>query len=135
MIQENDTRSLLNQYIIFSKIATEQVRLHGRTKKAVNEIYRICGERDILTDFLADHRKEVIDLVTQIFDQRVAVEQYGRSERREGREEVQNQTIVNMLIRGLGSEQDIAEVTNSTVERVLEIKANLIKSGQLPANT
>ena len=42
VICENDTDSIINQYIIFCKVYNEQMKLYGRTRKTVTETIRIC---------------------------------------------------------------------------------------------
>ena len=61
--------NILDQYIEFTKICDEQVKLHGRTNKAIKEIIRICVEKDILKEFLISREKEVIDMMTTLFDE------------------------------------------------------------------
>ena len=45
-----------------------QVKKYGRDKKAVEETIRICSDKDILKEYLEAHRKEVVDIMTQLYD-------------------------------------------------------------------
>ena len=46
--KEND---IISQYVTFTKVYNEQVKLYGRSKEAVTETIRICKDRDILREF------------------------------------------------------------------------------------
>ena len=51
---------ILEEYIRFSQIYDEQMAKHrDEPEKAIREIFRICEEEDILTEYLAEHRTEV----------------------------------------------------------------------------
>ncbi len=60
---------VIDQYIEFCAICDEQRRLYGRTGKAMEEILRICKERNILMPFLLTREKEVRDIMVTLFDQ------------------------------------------------------------------
>ncbi len=45
-----------------------QVKKYGRTKKTIEETIRICSDKDILKEYLETHRKEVVDIMTQLYD-------------------------------------------------------------------
>ena len=60
-----------------------QVKKHGRTKKAVEETIRICSNKDILREYLAAHRKEVLDIMTQIYDKERELGLYVAEERKD----------------------------------------------------
>ena len=61
--------NILDQYISFTKISDEQVSLYGRTHKAIVETLRLCIENNVLKDFLRSREKEVIDMMTTLFDE------------------------------------------------------------------
>ena len=69
VIRSGEGRNILDQYIGFTKVSDEQVRLYGRTHKAIVETLRICIENDILKEFLKSREKEVIDMMTALFDE------------------------------------------------------------------
>jgi hypothetical protein len=52
---END---IISQYVAFTKVYNEQVRIHGRTREAVLETIRICKDRNILKKYLESREKE-----------------------------------------------------------------------------
>ena len=43
---------IINQYVAFTKILNEQMKLFGKTKKAVQEPIRICENDNILKEYL-----------------------------------------------------------------------------------
>lgn len=74
VLRDDGKGSIVDQYIAFSKIVDEQVKLHGRTDTALYETLRICRERKILKPFLDSREKEVVDIMTTLFDQQKAWE-------------------------------------------------------------
>ncbi len=60
VIYESDTDDIINQYIIFCKVFNEQTEQHGMTQKAVSEAIRICKDKNILREYLAQREKEVV---------------------------------------------------------------------------
>ena len=83
VICENDTDSIINQYIIFCKAYNEQMKLYGRTRKTVTETIRICKDRDVLKDYLHDREREVVSIMMSLFDDEEIMKSYIRSERYE----------------------------------------------------
>ncbi len=57
VILEDEGNDIINQYILFSKIMDEQIRIYGSENKneAVKEAFRICKERNILKEFIECH--------------------------------------------------------------------------------
>ena len=55
-------RDVINQYLAFTKIYNEQVKLHGSTRKAVLETIRICKAQNVLGEHLSGREKEVVDM-------------------------------------------------------------------------
>jgi len=50
---------IFEEYIQFSQIFDEQMIKHkGEPATAIREIFRICEEKNILTEYLAEHRNE-----------------------------------------------------------------------------
>ena len=68
----------------------EQIKLHGKTQKAVQETIRICKDMDVLRKYLLSKESKVVDIMMQLYDKeeimrvhdfglvvRSAVEAYG----------------------------------------------------------
>ncbi len=83
VICESDTDSIINQYIIFSKVYDEQRKKYGRTKKAITETIRICKDRNVLREYLEDREKEVVSIMMSLYDEEEVMRSYIKSERYE----------------------------------------------------
>ena len=112
---------IISQYVSFTKVYNEQVKLYGRTRKAVLETIRICKDRNLLKEYFEKREKEVINIMMGLFDQEKAVEQYGYDKMKEGetRGEIKKarETALNMQREGL-SVSMIARVLNVGQELV-----------------
>lgn len=75
---------VIGQYIIFSHVLDGQIKLHGRKKIAIEETIRICQDSDVLREYLNSRKKEVIDIMTMLFDQDYAMKVYGRTQKMKG---------------------------------------------------
>lgn len=65
-----DAHDIINQYITFCRVFDEQRRLHGKDRKAaVKQAIDICKDRDVLTEFLITHEKEVDEVMMCLFSQ------------------------------------------------------------------
>ena len=82
-----ETDDIIGQYIIFCHVMDEQIKKYGRVKEAVIEAMRICRDRNVLRDYLKEREKEVVDIMTTIFTQEYAVNQYAKAMKNEGRKE------------------------------------------------
>ena len=65
---DSKKHDVISQYIAYCRVLDMQVKKHGRTKKAIEETIRICSDKDILKEYLEAHRKEVVDIMTQLYD-------------------------------------------------------------------
>ncbi len=77
---------IINQFVEFTKIYAEQVKIYGRTRKAVIETIRICRERNILKDYLAEREKEVVNIMMSLFDVEYNLKVYGENIAKEAEE-------------------------------------------------
>ena len=97
--QEGNT---INQYVTFCKVLKEQIEIHGRTETAVRETIRICCDRNILKEYLEKQEKEIVNIMTSLFNEEVALKNsYASVERRgieigerRGIEKGQQETLV-----------------------------------------
>lgn len=83
ILHESGKDDIINQYIIFCKVFNEQTKQHGMTQKAVTETIRICKDRNILREYLLDREKEVVTIMTSLFDEEQIMRSYIKSERYE----------------------------------------------------
>ena len=118
--EETGEGDIINQYVIFTKVCNEQVKLYGRTKKAILETIRICKDRNVLREYLESREKEVVDIMMVLYDQEEAIQMYGESERYDEKIE----TARRLIDVGKFSLEDIAAGTGLPIDKVREI-ANL----------
>ena len=52
VLYDSKDGDILNQYIVFSKVFTEQYRLYGKSQKTIEETLKICMDRNVLMDYL-----------------------------------------------------------------------------------
>ena len=116
-----ESPDILQQYIAFSKELDEQFKDKGRTVEALTCAIEHCKSRGILRDYLATREKEVVKIMTMLFDQGYVNEIARKESREEGREEGAYDTKIatarNFLAMGFSVEQ-IAQGTGLTVEEV-----------------
>lgn len=91
VLQDGQPGDILSQYVDFCQVSNEQVSQYGRTEEALENTIDICQDRGILAPFLRSRRKEVVDIMTRLFNQEkvweIELEAYGRGKREEGRKE------------------------------------------------
>jgi hypothetical protein len=76
---------IINQYVEFTKVYQQQLKLHGRTRKAVSETIKICKDKSVLKEYLEKRESEVITIMMTLFDPEVILENYVETEKREAR--------------------------------------------------
>ncbi len=87
ILRRGKDMDILEQYVQFCKIMDEQRKLYGWSLKTMEETIRICLERNILAPFLRLRKKEVMDIMSVLFDEKLAQELHDQEVRQEGREE------------------------------------------------
>ena len=108
LIYDGKDNDIISQYVTFTKVYNEQVKLYGRTQKAVTETIRICKDRDVLKEFLTSREKEVITIMMTLFDEERIIHAYVAEERREAAEESVRKVAEKMLKAGKMSVEEIA---------------------------
>lgn len=102
--------TISGQYIGFCKVFDEQRKLYQNSIVAAKETYRLCIEMGYLADFMKKHEKEVIDMMSELFDEEFMREQYDREERK-------NEKInfaLKLIARGKETLEEIAEDSGLT---------------------
>lgn len=69
MIYDGKKGDIINQYVTFTKILNEQIKLYGGTRQAILETIRICKDKDVLREYLESRESEVVDIMMQLYDQ------------------------------------------------------------------
>ena len=117
MIYDGKEGDIINQYVAFTKIYNEQVKLHGRTRKAVLETIRICKNQNVLSEYLSGREKEVVDIMMTLFNEEYILKTYVESREKEASEKAKIGTAQRLHEMGI-SLQDIAKACQVTVETV-----------------
>ena len=101
IITDGKKGDIINQYVRFCHVLDEQIRIHGRTRKAVEETIRICQDENVLKDYLERQREEVIDMMLTLFDQETLMRNHDASVERKGREagkaEGKAEAVMNLM--------------------------------------
>ncbi len=91
MIYTGKHGDIIYQYVTFCKVLDQQIKVHGRTRKAIQEAIRICTDKDILKEYLKQRENEIMNIMTALFDQdevtRSLVASKARVARLEGKRE------------------------------------------------
>ena len=116
---------IISQYVRFCHVFDEQVKTHGRTRKAVEETIRICQSEDVLKEYLERQREEVLDIMDELFERETVIKMYGWSERRKAREDRDREKIETMLRKGLTPEQ-VADYGDYPIELVHEVEQSML---------
>lgn len=124
MLVDDGSGDILDQYIEFSKIFDKQAKTYGHNKRALDEAIKISTERGVLKSFLESRQKEVVDIMTTLFNQQqvLDIELYNIAQEcreegiQEGVEKTQTALIKQMLNHF--SLEDIARFTNIPLDEV-----------------
>ena len=125
MIYDGKEGDIINQYVAFTRIYNEQIKLHGRTREAVLETIRICKDQNVLSEYLSGREKEVVDIMMTLFNEEYILRTYVESREKEaaiegekrGSEKTKMETALRMHEMGI-SVQDIAKASQVSVETV-----------------
>ena len=121
MIYDSKQGDIISQYIHFTKIYDEQVRIYGRTQEAVLKAIRICKDQNVLKEYLTEREQEVVDIMMKLFDDEYILKTYIESERRDAAETATEKTIgetAKKLYQKGHSVQDIADLFEVSAEQV-----------------
>ncbi|MBD5544953.1 MAG: hypothetical protein HDR01_12150 [Lachnospiraceae bacterium] len=119
--EETGEGDIINQYVIFTKVCNEQVKLYGRTKKAILETIRICKDRNVLKEYLESREKEVVDIMMVLYDEEEAMRTYVESERYDAQNDLRIEMALDMLRDGEPIEK-IIRYCKLSKEKVLELQ-------------
>lgn len=129
MIYDGKEGDIINQYVLFTKICNEQMKKHGRTRKAVTEAIRLCKDRDVLREYLSNRESEVADIMMVLYDEEEIMRSYVESERHEAKQEARHdekiETAKRMLNDGALSVDKVAEFSNLPIEVIERLASEL----------
>ncbi len=94
------------------------------TRKAVTETIRICKDRNVLREYLAQREKEVVTIMMSLFDEEQIMKSFIRSERHDEARE----TAERMIRKGRISLEEIADnVPSLSFDELKEIEAEVMQ--------
>ncbi len=120
IIYDGAQGDIINQYVAFCRVFSEQIGLHGYTRKAVEETIRICGDQDVLKDYLM--KEEVPNVLFNAEQYERELEMLKQDERAEGEARGTLRTLWNLVKKGLLPKETAAAQVNMTVDE-FEAKA------------
>ncbi len=143
VITDGERGDIINQYVTFTKIYTEQLKKHGRTREAIEETINICKDEDVLKEYLSSHEGEVHDIMFSLFDDEQILnatlrdyEKKGMEKGigigvKKGRAEGIFENTKKLVFRLLGknkSDEDIMDTLDISRETLMQLKAEYAKA-------
>ena len=129
MIYDGKKGDIINQYVLFTKICNEQMKEHGRTRKAVMEAIRICKDRDVLREYLSNRESEVVSIMMVLYDEEEIMRSYVESEVYEATQRAAHNEKIETARRLLQMQKlandDIAAGSGLTIEEVEKLADEL----------
>ena len=107
----------------FTKIYNDQIRLHGRTRKAVWETIHICKNQDVLKEYLENREKEVVDIMMTLFDDEYILRTYIASEVKEASEKAAKKAAKE------ATEKAAKEAAKEALEKAMSTAKKLYEKG------
>ena len=102
MIYGTENNDIISQYVYFSKVYNEQRKLHGSTRKTVEETIRICKDANVLKEYLESREGEVVTMMMTLFNHEQIMKNHDASIRREATEKATkkaNEKAIASLVR------------------------------------
>ena len=119
VIYDSKQGDIINQYIIFCRVFDEQIKLYGRTEKAVMETIRICRDKNVLKEYL--QKEEVANIMFGYFDKEYQLELLRNKEREEGREEGELNMLISLVKDKIVSISEAAKRADMTPEEFAKV--------------
>ena len=119
VIKKSAEGDILDQYIEFTHIFDEQIRIHGKTRKAVEETLRICRDKMVLYPYFEE--EEVANIMFTFVDKEKQLARLMNEEREEGREEGRVEGIDQSRIEGIKSLMKTLKMTAQEAMEALSI--------------
>ncbi len=134
MLYGEDKDDIISQYVNFTKVYHEQVKLYGKTRKAVVETIHICKDKNVLKEYLESREKEVIDIMMALFDQEKAMEQFMKQFAYEKKQEGLAEGLAEGLERGLTEKAKKTALnmkkkgySDTTIADLLEVSVTMVQ--------
>ncbi len=121
---------IINQYVRFCHIFNEQVKLLGRTRKAVDETIRICRSEAVLEEYLEREQEEIMDMMLALFDEETIMTNHDATIERKGinkgRIEGRVEEKISLICRKLRKGKTIDEIADD-LETEISFVENVCK--------
>lgn len=119
MIYDGKDNDIISQYVAFTKVYDEQVKLYGRTREVVTNTINICKDRDVLKEYLSSREKEVVDMMMTLFDEEQVMRAYVESEKKEAAEKAAAEAAKKAsVISAIEMCQEIGLPVSETIKKV-----------------
>ena len=119
MTYDGKDNDIISQYVAFTKVYDEQVKLYGRTRKAVTNTINICKNRDILKEYLSSREQEVVDMMMTLFDEEQVMRAYVESEKKEAAEKAAAEAAKKAaVISAIEMYQEIGLPVSETIKKI-----------------
>ncbi|MBD5101132.1 MAG: hypothetical protein HDT27_00245 [Subdoligranulum sp.] len=128
VLKDTGKKNIIDQYIRFCEICSDQRRIHGNSETAVKEILRICKEENVLMPFLMLREKEVQDIMVTLFYEEYIARMHERDLLNKGRQEEREKTL-RRLITAMGWPLEQAMTFLEIPEPDRPIYRELLKNG------
>ena len=125
---------IISQYVTFTKVYNEQMKVHGRTREAIMETIRICKDKNVLKDYLESREKEVVSIMLAMYDEKEILREYIESEKyeaaqeaaKEAAKEADTRTAIQFLKEGLSVEQIARCLPALSIDEVRKLQEELL---------
>ena len=117
------------------RYTTNNVKLYGRTRQAIEETIHICKEKDVLKEYLESRETEVVTMMMTLFEEEQISKNYEASIRREEREKAtkiatqkaNENFVLNMSKKGFDVEciAEMVELSTDEVNEIIEKNNNM----------
>lgn len=124
ILYHEDENNIIGQYIVFSKIYSEQRQRYGSTKQAVTETIRICKDRNVLKEYLENREQEVVDIMMTLFDDEQILKAYAKDIENNKEKE----TAERMIRKGKMTLDEIADyVPSLSLDELKKLEADIMQ--------
>ena len=122
--------TIYGQYIGFCKVYDEQRKQYDNSMRCIEETIRICLEKGYLMAFLSLYKREVVTMMSELFDEQVQREQYDAAIKKAYKDEGIAEGMEKGIAEGMekGMEKGIAKGVFNTL--VSLVKDGLLSIGE-----
>ena len=103
----------------FSKVYNEQRKLHGSTRKTVEETIRICKDANVLKEYLESREGEVVTMMMTLFDHEQIMKNHDASIRREEREKATKKANEKAIITLVQTYKELNGTKENAIQKVI----------------